>query len=406
MGPRRAALRTRKKSLRRRRAGETLVAGLVVTGLVTGGVLLAARRDDPPGARPSPVESPEGPDEVTTLLVYGTRERAPDAGAVWMVLLTLDGETGKGSVVYIPSHTAVDVPGRGLQGVGESLGTGGAPLLLLSAENLLSVSIDRYLELSDKDAQVLLGALGPLTVDVPAEVRVRAGKDRAELLFGDGRQQLPASFLVELLYTLGIEGDDVELGTRHLAFWDALIKEYRDAPEALARAVSASGGALAESDAAVDRHARFFAALAAVPSPDLTIAALPVDQVSVGGSQLYAIDRDELTSFLAETVGEGAGRPTEETRVQLLNGNGVPGIGQQAARRLVGHGFRIFLSGNASRLDHETTLIITYDDSPQGQALAERARELLGVGEVQVSAQQQGIVDLTIVIGEDFLRTR
>jgi hypothetical protein len=98
-------------------------------------------------------------------------------------------------------------------------------------------------------------------------------------------------------------------------------------------------------------------------------------------------------------------RPQEEIRVQVLNGNGVPGIGQKVAEKHIGHGFRVILSGNARRLNYQKTLIVTYDRSAEGQALAERARELLRVGEVQVSAQQQGIVDLTIVIGEDFLST-
>jgi hypothetical protein len=38
--------------------------------------------------------------------------------------------------------------------------------------------------------------------------------------------------------------------------------------------------------------------------------------------------------------------------------------------------------------------------------VADRARDLLTVGRVQVSAQQQGIVYLTIVVGMDFLETR
>jgi hypothetical protein len=31
-------------------------------------------------------------------------------------------------------------------------------------------------------------------------------------------------------------------------------------------------------------------------------------------------------------------------------------------------------------------------------------RELLGLGEIQVSPQTQGIVELTVVVGRDFLR--
>jgi ABC-type uncharacterized transport system substrate-binding protein len=47
---------------------------------------------------------------------------------------------------------------------------------------------------------------------------------------------------------------------------------------------------------------------------------------------------------------------------------------------------------------------VSYDQSDAGLQTAERAQRLLGVGEVQVSSQGQGIVDLTIVVGKDFLR--
>jgi polyisoprenyl-teichoic acid--peptidoglycan teichoic acid transferase len=90
-------------------------------------------------------------------------------------------------------------------------------------------------------------------------------------------------------------------------------------------------------------------------------------------------------------------------RVQILNGNGAPGIGEQVASELVGEGFRVVLSGNADRLDYAETLIVIYESTPEAQESAERVRDLLGVGEVQVSVQPQGIVDLTIVVGKDFI---
>jgi LytR cell envelope-related transcriptional attenuator len=72
---------------------------------------------------------------------------------------------------------------------------------------------------------------------------------------------------------------------------------------------------------------------------------------------------------------------------------------------LVGQGFRVILSGNASRFTYKRTHIVTYESSDEARAIAEEARELLGVGVVRVSAQEQGIVDLTVVVGKDFLRT-
>jgi hypothetical protein len=61
------------------------------------------------------------------------------------------------------------------------------------------------------------------------------------------------------------------------------------------------------------------------------------------------------------------------------------------------------LSGNADRLDYADTRIVIYESTPEAQESAGRVRDLLGVGEVQVSLQPQGIVDLTIVVGEDFI---
>ena len=133
-----------------------------------------------------------------------------------------------------------------------------------------------------------------------------------------------------------------------------------------------------------------------------THALLVTDSLLARGG---AADPEALESVRAR-IGEidrlrGAGKP--------LNLDDNPFEDPASAmvnRMLKEEGFRVILSGNARRFDYETTIIVTYDESEEGQALAERARELLGVGEVQISAQHQGSVDLTIVLGKDFLRAR
>jgi hypothetical protein len=285
------------------------------------------------------------------------------------------------------------------------LSSGGTPLLLLSAETLLGVPIDNYVELSNTDARLLFNATGPLSVEVPDQVRVSAGPNKAKLIFDEGLQRLPSSFLVQLLYTVGLDADDVDLGARHSAFWSALFAQFEDEPEELATAVETAGGALGESDAEAEEVAALLEKLAGLPPPDRTLSTLPVTPVSVGGSELFETDTDEVVAFMRDTLGIES-TAAQQARVQILNGNGEPGIGKEVAELLVGHGFRVVLTGNAPRLDYRKSLIVTYDSGPVGTALAEQARELLGVGKVQVSAQAQGIVDLTIVVGKDFLRTR
>ena len=403
-GPRRAALEERKRTERRKRT--LLGTTLAVLGVIAGAglVFLLAREVTTPDPEPTPTTAPveEGP--VVTLL-FGTKEgEGGTEQVIWTTLVSFDESESRGAIGYIPAHTASEVPGRGLQGLGDAYESGGVPLLLVTAENLLGVGIDRYLQVSDNDARVLFQKVGPLTVEVPDEVRVSAGPGRTRLLFVEGRQRLPASFLMELLFTVGIDADDIDLGSRHIAFWDALFETFAENPDALSAVFRGASDVLSESDASADEHAAIFGAMAGLPQEDRVIRALTVTALEVPGNRLYASDAAELASFVQEVVGDDAGNETQ-TRVQILNGNGVPGIGEEVASKLVGEGFRVILSGNAKRLDYEKTLIITYDSSPEGQALARRAEELLGLGEVQVSTQDQGIVDLTIVVGKDFLRT-
>ena len=403
-GPRRAALEERKKTERRKRT--LLGAVLAAVGILLGAglIFLLAREVTTPDPEPTPTFAQEDAGPIVTLL-FGTKE-ASEGGAqtIWAAILSYDPDEKRGAVGYIPAHTASEIPGRGLQGLGDAFESGGVPLLLVTAENLLGIGIDRYLQISDGDAQVLFQKLGPLSVEVPDEVRVSAGPGRTRLLFVAGQQRLPASFLRDLLYTLGTDADDIDLGSRHIAFWDALFDTFSADPDALGGVFRGAEDVLADSDASAEEHAEFFTALAALAPEDRAIRALTVTPLEVPGNRLYASDAAEIASFVQEVVGTDAGNE-DETRVQILNGNGIPGIGEEVATRLVGEGFRVILSGNAKRLDYEKTLIITYDPSPEGQALARRARELLGVGEVQVSTQDQGIVDLTIVVGKDFQRT-
>ena len=405
-GQRRTALRRKRRKRAASRVGAGVLAGALVAAALIAAPNLFTR--DPDG---TPDGSDDGGrvarrDPITTL-VFGTRERSRGAEplAVWLTLLFFDPANQEGAVVQIPSHTAAEVPGRGLISLGDSYASGGIPLLLVSLENMLGVPIDRYLELSDRDARVFFSSTGPLNVDVPEDVRVSAGRRKTRTLFPAGVQQIKPRFLVRLLYTRGLDTDDLDLGARHLAFWDAIFDSFENDPDALAQAVIETEGALSESDADIEQLANFFGSLAELPRVSLRLTNLPIRPAAAGDDELYATDADEIRGFAASTFGRIARAREEDVRVQVLNGNGVPGIGQVVAEKLVGRGFRVILSGNARRLDYKRTLIVSYDDSEHGLGLAERAKELLGVGQVQVAGQQQGIVDLTIVVGKDFVDT-
>ena len=381
-----------------------MVAGgavlLVLTVIVTMNLIFDSDPGDQRGDRTRSTAGASG--EETTYLVVGTDSSNTGPVARWMTLIEVDDSGSRATIAYLPAHTGYEVPGQGLQGIGEALTTGGISLISVSVENMLGVPIDHFIELPAEEAEALFEQTGDLTVNVPQEVRVSAGADTSQVLFAAGEQVLPPRFQTELLFEIGLEGDETELGSRHLAFWQSFVETHSADPQALEAALQEVPGALDSSDSSPDERASFLTDLVSVPPAQVTLASLPVEEEVTGETKLYSITDDDIRSFVGETFGEvpNAG---EEIRVQILNGNGDPGSAQAVAERLVGEGYKVVLSGNANRLDYETTQIVIYESTPEAQAAGERAAELLGVGNLQVSVNQQGIVDVTIVVGKDFV---
>jgi polyisoprenyl-teichoic acid--peptidoglycan teichoic acid transferase len=105
---------------------------------------------------------------------------------------------------------------------------------------------------------------------------------------------------------------------------------------------------------------------------------------------------------LADSVPAGGGQ--DAVRVQVLNGVGVPGIGQEVDRRLKGGPFRIVLTDNARSFDFAETQILIYEETVQAMRAAEQVQQHLGVGRILVNRQPQTVVDITIVVGADFVQ--
>jgi hypothetical protein len=129
---------------------------------------------------------------------------------------------------------------------------------------------------------------------------------------------------------------------------------------------------------------------------------------AASGAQVVRLEAEEVTGGVLRATPEqisGAlvqafgGPAGEAVPVIVLNGNGVPGIGEAVAERLLPGGFRVAVSQNASDFDHPETLIVVGSSDDVG--LAGRVRDLLGVGSVSVSVGS-GIAPVTVVIGKDF----
>lgn len=384
-------------------AAATVLLGAIV---LAAGVVRARR--EPPGT--GGVQQPAGAAGQQTWLLVGTVEADPTGEANWLSVLSWDPGAGRGFMMYVPRSTLTEIPGHGQDGLAKAMALGREPLATLTTANLLGISFDRYLKISDQAVRALFDELGGVTVEVDRKLTRVAQDGRAQVVFAEGRQHLDGKRVAEYLAFVEEPGDEISRAVRHAKVWSALFDRYRREGQqpVLARTV-AQAGDLFVTDAEGDELEAFFGGLAALPENGIRFETMPVRATGVEtGSPLYAPEREAVegmvNQYLAGSRPKGAGR--EGRRVEVLNGNGEPGVGHRVADVLIPEGFRIVLNQNAKRFDYDVTQIVVYSDAKDAIEVGEEIRKALGVGEILISRQRQGIVDVTIVVGRDYLSAK
>ena len=321
--------------MRRRLPVLLLVAVLATAG--TGALMIARER-----ARTQPEVSPPAPSGLALLVVR------TDGGPVPVVV----GSTGFGTsgALVVPPGALMVIPGQGESSVREALelpsrqaATAVGNLLGVWIEDYATIEADRLAAIADESGGVRIGGDLVDGQGVAGMFQASAAGDVAGL-----------QIVMEALLSADVAWSPTDLADS-------------EHPGAVIRMLGAASGA--------------------------QVIRLEAEEVTSG---VLRATPEQVSGALVEAFGGPAG---EAVPVIVLNGNGVPGIGEAVAERLLPGGFRVTVSQNASDFDHPETLIVV--GSPDNVGLAERVRDLLGVGSVSVSVGS-GIAPVTVVIGKDF----
>ena len=353
-----------RRQRRRRRAALVVVVVVGVLAAVAGvrAAIVVAR--DRPVSLPSATSSPS--EEVAGLAVLAVRG-TPSLAAVI-------GSRGAAepAVVALPSEMPFTVPGQGEASVADAADLP-ASSFRTAVSNLLGTWIPHYAALNRSTIGSIVDRVPGIQVDL---------QDTFEAIgrtLGPGPARLTGP---EVLRYLDVRGPHLELR------WELVLEGLlRGRPAVLPSDFLQADDAAAVIDVLDGVHGA-------------PVQQLPVKDV--GGDPrdpLIEPNRDALPAFVASAFG---GAPPAPVPVVVVNGSGAPGVGASVASRIVPAGFRVVLSQNAERFDHERTAVIASGDEHIDEAT--RARDALGVGEVQVTKVPSGLADVTIVIGKDFGR--
>ena len=125
----------------------------------------------------------------------------------------------------------------------------------------------------------------------------------------------------------------------------------------------------------------------------------------VGGLAIGRLVPDEMgpgTSPAGDAeAGEDAELPSPEnrTRVEVLNGSGVPGVAAEATELLRASGLDVVYFGNASSFDVDSSIVL---DRTEREGAAEVVSRTLGILPMRVEPDTTRLVDLTVVLGIDW----
>ena len=350
----------RSDEVQKRWRTQGVIAGVVVAAILLAIVVTRSGGDGGEQASPTPSATgggavAAGPAQLLALSVTG----APNA------LLATVG-TGGGlpsAAVVLPPEMTVVMPGAG-EVTTEQLQDLPGDSMRVGVSNADGAWNGHYAVIDLQRFGAIVDRLGGLSVDLQDVYSV------GSTVLGPGQTQLTGQQTVALLHE---NADDTA------ARWASVLSSF------LAAQPSLSPTDLADTDDAQ-------AAAAILQSGPARVEMAPTQVV--GGSVLIAA-QPSFDDLMAELFATPA-----PMRVEVLNGNGEPGVGESVGAQLIPAGFRVVLSENADTFDHQTTEIVAA--GPDSEPAAQQARKALGVGKVIVSEIASGLADVTVTVGQDY----
>jgi hypothetical protein len=318
-----------------RRPGAALAGVLLLAAGATAWVVLSADDD-----RETPSRSSEQGRGLTLVVVQ------TDAASFGAVVGSTGGAHG---ALVLPTEIQVTIPGQGDATLGEALDLPPRQAATTVA-NVLGVWVDHHVVFDEARLEAIVDGAGGITVGSDT----KRGREVIAML-EDAGAGAGSAFSLVLSGLLA----DIE--------WDPTALVDSDSASSVAQVLEAARGA--------------------------NVSSIPSEQAAEG---IFVSEPGAVRQAIVDAFG---GPDREVVRVIVLNGSGLPGVGELVAERIVPDGFRIVVSENAANFDHEETLVVV--GSADDVVLGERVRDLLGTGSVNVSLSS-GIAPVTVVVGKDF----
>ncbi len=346
---------------------------------------------------------PEGK-ETANYLIAVTKQFGEETQLSTTVLASYDSRDESGSLVYFPNDLMVNVPGVGMDQVHNlvELDEERISMTLVTVENLLGIEIDRYVMCTDRDLRIVLNQVSDsFTVDVPSKLSYKDESLDVTVDLKPGEQKLSGSILASYL-TYSEAGKKLELIARQKGFVPVFMKSSREVFGDIEALIKKNAN-LFDTDASNVELTGMWQAFSLLEGNKLLQGTVPVKEFRYEKTVVHRVDSEKMEQFVKKYLKSPSNRTSfERVRLEVLNGCGVPGIGENVAAAIDMNSFEVVSSANANNFDYPETVIIIYSEDRDTVAAAEKLQNELEVGRIEAHPQVHDMSDITVIIGKDY----
>lgn len=325
-----------------------------------------------------------------------------------MILACFDLEQKRVAALSLPRDTRVRLPGHdGHDKLNAAHAYGGIPLVRQTVTELTSIPIDRYVKTDVNGFRAIVDLIGPIEVNVEKRMDYDDNWGNLHIHLKPGLQQLNGEQAMGYVRFRSDASGDLGRMQRQQQFLRAVARKLLT-PTGLARLPQVIDRAMQyiETDLTAREVITLGKEFRDISMSQITTATLPGTARYIGRVSFFVAESERLPDVLQKLFFSTA--PVARTSVEVLNGNGLPGIASEAARTLKANGFHVSRTGNAANYEFKVSEFrVTEGHEPD----ARRAASLLGVESAAIvtvaagrgaSGGDAGEARVTVVLGKDY----
>lgn len=231
-------------------------------------------------------------------------KKADNARSDTIMVVNVDGKTGKVNIISIPRDTYTKIKGYKKTKINHSFKYGGSELTLDTVNNLLGTDIKYYVTVDYRFVEDVVDKIGGVDVDVPIDMKYEDPTADPPLTIDikQGRQTLKGYDAIGFLrFRKGYKDADLGRVKAQQQFMSAILSKMKE-PKTLVRAPLLLGSYInyTENNIPVKKLVKIAAKMRNITSEDINTNTLPGTPKYIGGVSYFIPNENKIQVMLLE----------------------------------------------------------------------------------------------------------